>query len=64
MKHKAPLAVKKDDCIGCKRCLSIGCPAISIHDKKAVIDYTQCVGCGVCEGLCPKHAITTQEAAK
>ena len=64
VKHNAPLTVKTDDCIGCKRCLSIGCPAISIHDKKAVIDYTQCVGCGVCEGLCPKHAITTQEAAK
>ncbi len=64
VKHKAPLTVRTDDCIGCKRCLSIGCPAISIHDKKAVIDYTQCVGCGVCEGLCPKKAITAQEAAK
>ena len=64
VKHNAPLTVKTDDCIGCKRCLSIGCPAISIHDKKAVIDYTQCVGCGVCEGLCPKKAITAQEAAK
>lgn len=64
VKHSAPLHVDQNECIGCKRCLSIGCPAISIHDKKAVIDYTQCVGCGVCEGLCPKHAIKAQEAAK
>ncbi|MFR5809372.1 MAG: 4Fe-4S binding protein [Flavonifractor plautii] len=26
--------------------------AISWKDKKAVIDPTQCVGCGVCEQLC------------
>ena len=58
------VTVNKERCIGCKGCLAIGCPAISIHDKKAVIDYTQCVGCGVCEGLCPKHAITAQEAAQ
>ncbi len=64
VKHSAPLHVETERCIGCKGCLAIGCPAISIHDKKAVIDYTQCVGCGVCEGLCPKHAITAQEAAQ
>ena len=58
------VTVNKERCIGCKGRLAIGCPAISIHDKKAVIDYTQCVGCGVCEGLCPKHAITAQEAAQ
>lgn len=37
-------------------------PAISQRDGKAVIDRTQCVGCGVCEGLCPKQAIVSKEA--
>ena len=41
---------------------AIGCPAISQRDGKAVIDRTQCVGCGVCEGLCPKQAIVSKEA--
>ena len=57
VKHKPALTVNADSCIGCKACLGIGCPAISIRDGKACIDRTQCVGCGVCESLCPKKAI-------
>ncbi len=57
VKHKPALKVDTDSCIGCKACLGIGCPAISIRDGKACIDRTQCVGCGVCESLCPKKAI-------
>ncbi|MGN0551509.1 MAG: indolepyruvate ferredoxin oxidoreductase subunit alpha [Acutalibacteraceae bacterium] len=57
VKHKPSLKTDTDKCIGCKACLAIGCPAISIKDKKAQIDHTQCVGCGVCSGLCPKNAI-------
>lgn len=56
VKHKAPLAVNKDKCIGCKSCMKIGCPAISMKDGKAHVDFTQCVGCGVCEQLCPVGA--------
>ena len=47
-----PYQVELDKCKGCKMCMRIGCPAISWKDKKAVIDPTQCVGCGVCEQLC------------
>ncbi|MFI3324567.1 MAG: indolepyruvate ferredoxin oxidoreductase subunit alpha [Clostridia bacterium] len=57
VKKEAPLAIDKDKCIGCKICLGIGCPAISMKDGKAEIDFTQCVGCKVCQGLCPKKAI-------
>lgn len=57
VKHKPALTVDTDSCIGCKACLGIGCPAISIRNGKACIDRTQCVGCGVCESLCPKKAI-------
>ena len=57
VKHNPPLSVAPDKCIGCKACLGIGCPAISYRGGKAVIDATQCVGCGVCKSLCPKGAI-------
>lgn len=64
VKHKPSLVIHSDRCIGCKACLAIGCPAISMKNGKAEIDHTQCVGCGVCETLCRKNAITTQEAAQ
>jgi indolepyruvate ferredoxin oxidoreductase alpha subunit len=50
VKRKPALAVK--DCKGCKMCLKLGCPAISNRDGKAVIDATQCVGCGICTEVC------------
>ncbi len=56
VKHKAPLAVDTAKCIGCKSCMKIGCPAISIKEGKAHVDATLCVGCGVCEQLCPVDA--------
>ena len=56
VKHNAPLKVNKDKCIGCKSCMKIGCPAISIKEGKAWVDNTLCVGCGVCEQLCPVGA--------
>ena len=57
VKHKAPLVVDQDKCVGCKACMKIGCPAISIVDGKAKVDATQCVGCGVCEQLCKFGAL-------
>ena len=57
VKHKKPLTVDEDKCVGCKACMKIGCPAISIVDGKAKVDATQCVGCGVCEQLCKLGAL-------
>ena len=57
VKHKKPLTVEEDKCVGCKACMKIGCPAISIVDGKAKVDATQCVGCGVCEQLCKLGAL-------
>ena len=57
VKHPGPISVNSEKCIGCKACMNIGCPAISIVEKKAVIDSTQCVGCSVCSQLCRQNAI-------
>jgi len=57
VKAKTPLKVSADKCKSCKKCMTLGCPAISLKDKKARIDATLCVGCGVCEQLCAFDAI-------
>ena len=56
VKHNKPLKVDRDKCVGCKACMKIGCPAISIVHGKAQVDATQCVGCKVCEQLCKLSA--------
>ncbi len=57
VKAKTPVKVNTDKCVGCKQCMKLGCPAISMKDKKAHIDFTQCVGCDVCTQLCKFDAI-------
>ena len=57
VKHKPALTVDADKCVGCKACMQIGCPAISIVGGKARVDATQCVGCGVCQQLCKLGAL-------
>lgn len=61
VKAAPPLAVDKDKCRSCKKCMSLGCPAISFKEGKAHIDATLCVGCEVCKGLCPFGAIIKEE---
>ena len=52
VKHPGPISVCREKCIGCKACMQIGCPAISIKEGKAMIDTTLCTGCRVCTQLC------------
>jgi len=61
VKHKKPIIADSDKCVGCKACMKIGCPAISIVGGKAKIDNTLCTGCGVCAQLCKFDAL---QAAK
>ena len=61
VKHKKPIVADPAKCVGCKACMKIGCPAISIIGKKARIDNTLCTGCGVCAQLCKMDAL---QAAK
>ena len=57
VKHPGPISSDSEKCKGCKACMSIGCPAISMVEGKAKIDTTLCVGCGVCEQLCKFDAL-------
>ena len=58
VKHKKPVTIDAAKCVGCKSCMKIGCPAISMVDGKAKIDNTLCTGCGVCGQLCKLGAIS------
>ena len=57
VKAKPSLVIDPDKCRTCRACMKLGCPAISIKNKKAVIDSTLCVGCGICKQLCAFDAI-------
>ena len=57
-KPQQKMHIAADKCIGCAKCIrEIGCPAIALINKKAVIDSTLCTGCGLCGKLCPVNAI-------
>ncbi|MBQ4566112.1 MAG: indolepyruvate ferredoxin oxidoreductase subunit alpha [Oscillospiraceae bacterium] len=57
VKHAPALRVDPDRCVGCKMCMKIGCPAISIAAGKAKVDNTLCTGCGICQQLCKFSAL-------
>ncbi len=57
VKHPGPICSDSEKCRGCKACMNIGCPAISMENGKAKIDNTLCVGCGVCKQLCKFDAL-------
>jgi indolepyruvate ferredoxin oxidoreductase alpha subunit len=55
--RKPAKKVDVEKCIGCKLCLSLGCPAMSFENDKSHINSAFCVGCGMCCELCAKGAI-------
>ncbi len=52
------IQINPDKCIGCGYCVR-GCPvgAMSLSQKKAVVDETLCTGCGACTKVCEQGAI-------
>jgi uncharacterized protein len=59
MQHSdiAPVVYQKK-CVGCGECEK-ACPvdAISLENKKSVIDGSKCIGCATCIAVCPYAAI-------
>jgi indolepyruvate ferredoxin oxidoreductase alpha subunit len=57
--YKGLCHVDEEKCIGCKKCIKTGCPALSYSKttKTASIDKDNCVGCTVCLQTCPVDAI-------
>ncbi len=63
-KIKNPLTyVDIELCIGCRKCIELGCPAVTYNkkEKKAGIDKLLCVDCGLCNQICPVGAIKIRE---
>jgi len=57
---KGVCEVNQEICIGCKKCVSTGCPAIYFKKdiKKSSINKMQCIGCKLCMQVCPVKAIS------
>jgi indolepyruvate ferredoxin oxidoreductase alpha subunit len=67
VKPNPALRVAPETCNGCKLCLRIGCPAISLapaqgaEKPKTVIDRSLCFGCRMCWQVCPTKAMKNYE---
>ena len=50
--------LRESECVGCARCANI-CPAeaITMQDKKAVINRDKCIRCFCCQEFCPTGAM-------
>jgi indolepyruvate ferredoxin oxidoreductase alpha subunit len=63
VKPRPAYRIDTKSCNGCRLCLRIGCPAISLIFPKerekplAIVDEALCVGCGLCVQLCQHNAI-------
>lgn len=61
VKYTGHCAIDDGKCRKCKKCMKLGCPAISIDNGSVKIDVNQCNGCGLCVGVCPFGAISKED---
>ncbi|KXB09333.1 hypothetical protein AKJ46_00585, partial [candidate division MSBL1 archaeon SCGC-AAA833K04] len=55
------MKVNPDECISCRQCVELGCPAITYENETGGIDWNICVECGLCAQVCPTNALTIEE---
>lgn len=60
VKYSGHCTIDADKCRKCKKCMKLGCPAISVENSIVKIDANQCNGCGLCIGVCPFEAIVKE----
>jgi MinD superfamily P-loop ATPase len=54
--------VDNDKCVLCEKCVDIcAFDALSIKNKQVKVNKFFCEGCGACEAVCPKAAITMKQ---
>jgi indolepyruvate ferredoxin oxidoreductase, alpha subunit len=56
VKFKGALKINQEKCKRCKRCLSLGCPALVNKGDFVEIDEALCVGCMLCTKVCSFQA--------
>lgn len=50
--------IDPEQCTGCRKCMAIGCPAISLGENgRPSIDASLCTGCALCVEMCRFDAI-------
>lgn len=54
-------AVITDKCRKCRKCMQLGCPALSFDESGVHVDLDQCNGCGLCVNVCPFGAIAKED---
>ncbi len=61
VKYVGHCVIDQEKCRKCKKCMKLGCPAISFNGKEVKIDLNQCNGCGLCINVCPFDAIVKED---
>lgn len=58
----AKININPEKCINCKRCIAeTGCSAMVPAQSCVSIDAAACIGCSLCQTVCPKDAIEKEQ---